>query len=354
MSLITRCPSCGTMFKVVADQLKVSEGWVRCGHCDDVFDATANLQRETVPAPQPAAPAAAVAASLPAAATVSPDAAPQASAGQPRQAEERVVPSKAPSGPNPAQPAKAGEGEGFPSSIHSEVGDEDIAGFANSEELANEARALRADPLDQPFEVRRIDAPDVRDSGVRGQTQPAPLEFAGTLDDLSFVRQARRKAFWRRPAIRAGLVLVGLILGALLALQIAWQDRDRLAAAEPALRPWLLKLCEVAYCTIGPPRRIEAIAIDSSSFNKLRADTFRLNVALKNRATTEVAMPALELTLTDSQDQAVIRRVLPASELAGGTTTLQPGAEWSTSLVLAVSGSAGARVAGYRVLAFYP
>jgi predicted Zn finger-like uncharacterized protein len=354
MSLITRCPSCGTMFKVVADQLKVSEGWVRCGHCDDVFDATANLQREAVPAPQSATPAAAVAASLPAAAAVSPDAAPQASAGQPRQAEETVVLSKAPSGLSPAQPAKAVEGEGFPSSIHSEVSDEDIAGFANSEELANEARALRPDPLDQPFEVRRTDAADVRDSGVRGHTQPAPLEFAGTLDDLSFVRQARRKAFWRRPAIRAGLVLVGLILAALLALQIAWQDRDRLAAAEPALRPWLLKLCEVAYCTIGPPRRIEAIAIDNSSFNKLRADTFRLNVTLKNRSSTEVAMPALELTLTDSQDQAVIRRVLPASEFAGGTTTLQPGAEWSTSLALAVSGSAGARVAGYRVLAFYP
>ncbi|MGH8805141.1 MAG: zinc-ribbon domain-containing protein, partial [Polaromonas sp.] len=29
MSLITRCPACGTMFKVVTDQLKVSQGWVR-------------------------------------------------------------------------------------------------------------------------------------------------------------------------------------------------------------------------------------------------------------------------------------------------------------------------------------
>src|SRR5512141_485978 len=46
MSLITRCPACGTMFKVVPDQLRISEGWVRCGHCSDVFDATANLQRE--------------------------------------------------------------------------------------------------------------------------------------------------------------------------------------------------------------------------------------------------------------------------------------------------------------------
>ena len=44
MSLITRCPACGTMFKVVADQLKIAQGWVKCGHCAEVFDASAQLQ----------------------------------------------------------------------------------------------------------------------------------------------------------------------------------------------------------------------------------------------------------------------------------------------------------------------
>src|SRR5437867_1363835 len=43
MSLITRCPACGTMFKVVTDQLKVSQGWVRCGQCSEVFDASMHL-----------------------------------------------------------------------------------------------------------------------------------------------------------------------------------------------------------------------------------------------------------------------------------------------------------------------
>ncbi|MFL6699916.1 MAG: DUF3426 domain-containing protein [Vitreoscilla sp.] len=37
MSLATRCPTCGTIFRVVQDQLKVSEGWVRCGQCHEVF-----------------------------------------------------------------------------------------------------------------------------------------------------------------------------------------------------------------------------------------------------------------------------------------------------------------------------
>ena len=43
MSLATRCTACGTVFRVVQDQLKVSEGWVRCGRCDQVFNAIEGL-----------------------------------------------------------------------------------------------------------------------------------------------------------------------------------------------------------------------------------------------------------------------------------------------------------------------
>lgn len=39
MSQITRCPHCQTAFKVVADQLRLAEGWVRCGQCKQIFDA---------------------------------------------------------------------------------------------------------------------------------------------------------------------------------------------------------------------------------------------------------------------------------------------------------------------------
>src|SRR5687767_5173987 len=52
MSLATRCTSCGTVFRVVQDQLKVSEGWVRCGRCDAVFNALEglfDLGRDTPP-----------------------------------------------------------------------------------------------------------------------------------------------------------------------------------------------------------------------------------------------------------------------------------------------------------------
>ena len=46
MALTTRCPHCGTAFKVVPDQLKVRDGLVRCGMCSRVFDGRATLVSE--------------------------------------------------------------------------------------------------------------------------------------------------------------------------------------------------------------------------------------------------------------------------------------------------------------------
>jgi hypothetical protein len=174
-------------------------------------------------------------------------------------------------------------------------------------------------------------------------------------DEPTFVRQARRQARWQHPGVRAVLLLVVLALLALLGAQIALQERDRLAASEPALRPWLARLCAQAACRIGPPRQIDAIAIDSSSFNKLRPDAYRLQVTLKNQGRIEVAMPSLELTLTDSDEQPVLRRVLAPADFGASRPALAPATEWSATVALGVAdNSLASRISGYRLLAFYP
>jgi predicted Zn finger-like uncharacterized protein len=313
MSMITRCPACGTMFKVVPDQLRISEGWVRCGHCAEVFDAAAHLQGE-VAATEAAVPA----------------------------AERSSASALAQAGSNESEP------ESFSSSLTTEIDEEPASEPPDSEQLEEEAQDLAEDPRDQPFELRRQD-------GAIVQTRTASSEFESEpeLHEVSFVREAQRKAFWARPLVRAALVAGVLVLAALLALQVAVQERDRLAASDPALRPWLARLCEPLNCRIAPPRQIDAIAIESSSFNKLRADAYRLNVTLKNQAALPVAMPALELTLTDGQDQALVRRVLVPPELGANASVIGAAGEWSTSLNLALTPGNG-RIAGYRLLAFYP
>lgn len=84
MALTTRCPQCGTSFKVVPDQLRVRNGLVRCGACSTVFDGRACLVTapgapvaSTVPATAPLpSSAAAVAAPVLAAPQPHPPAAP--------------------------------------------------------------------------------------------------------------------------------------------------------------------------------------------------------------------------------------------------------------------------------------
>ena len=61
MNLTTRCPNCGTVFRVQPAQLSARGGKVRCGKCTHVFDGVAALiaeteqetaQAETEPSPQ--------------------------------------------------------------------------------------------------------------------------------------------------------------------------------------------------------------------------------------------------------------------------------------------------------------
>lgn len=40
MKWITRCTACGVTYTVVSDQLKVAQGWLRCGQCQHAFDST--------------------------------------------------------------------------------------------------------------------------------------------------------------------------------------------------------------------------------------------------------------------------------------------------------------------------
>ncbi|TFY96352.1 DUF3426 domain-containing protein [Ramlibacter humi] len=356
MSLITGCPNCGTMFRVVPDQLKISDGWVRCGHCQEVFDATAHLRpAEPVPAPT------VLAADPP---FVTPEAG-LAPAAREEAAVPPTVPAEfsPPTVPQPLPPAPPpatnGHGHFGPSQV------EVIEIESPYSEFPSSIAPPSVQPPDSdsssgypPYEFVRESGRMPLPSGLEEVDSEVPdsaLHAEGGLEDVSFVRAARRKAFWRRPLVRALLVLLALVLAGLLAAQYAVHERDRLAATNPGLQPLLEQLCKPLGCRIGPPHRIDAILIDNSGFTRLRGDTYRLSFTLKNQAAQPVAMPALQLTLTDTSDQPVLQRVLLPRELGAPSETLAAAGEWSTSIAVAVNAAAGGgRIAGYKLLAFYP
>jgi predicted Zn finger-like uncharacterized protein len=53
--MITKCPACGTLFRVTPEQLQARGGTVRCGRCMTVFDATKALAALGEPTQEPAA-----------------------------------------------------------------------------------------------------------------------------------------------------------------------------------------------------------------------------------------------------------------------------------------------------------
>jgi predicted Zn finger-like uncharacterized protein len=318
MSLITSCPACGTMFRVVPDQLKISEGWVRCGHCAEVFDATAHFVDEEVLAAERA---------------IEPTR-PAPMQTRPAEIQTRPAEIQEPTAEIPQEPSA----NGFPPSSH----------FGDS-------NALEPSPLDTPFVFRRS---DLAQQGPDSSILPPPPDSTPAADedlhDVSFMRAARRKAFWRKPMVRLGLAIFSLLLATALLLQVAYHDRDRLALSQPQLRPALAQMCELLQCSLGAPRQIEAIVIENSGFNRLRNDTYRLAFTLRNTARVQVAAPAMELTVTDSQDQPLARRVVTPEELGARDGVIAPASEWSGSVGLVLSLPSSARVAGYRLLAFYP
>ena len=106
---------------------------------------------------------------------------------------------------------------------------------------------------------------------------------------------------------------------------------------------------------MGPLQQIESIAIDSAAFSQIASGHYRLSFTLKNSAHLMLALPSVELTLTDIQDRVVVRRVLSSQELAATSDDLAANAEWPVLVDLRLQTDVSApAVVGYRLLAFYP
>jgi hypothetical protein len=80
-----------------------------------------------------------------------------------------------------------------------------------------------------------------------------------------------------------------------------------------------------------------------------------LTATVRNRAATPLAYPYLELTLTDSNDQVVVRRALAPTDYASGTADIGGGIPANGEVVVKLFIDASATTqAGYRLYLFYP
>ena len=303
MNFIARCPACRTCYKVVPDQLRISDGWVRCGQCSEVFDASQQLTEtntEDAATPFPA-PEDGFAQTL----QLAPD--------QALLSDQRSV---SPDTANVKPQASSVPEESWTAAVLL------VKPSTDSESDTAETPEPDLKPLAEPVSFMR--EPD------------GPL---GTL------KRSRPVLWW-------GLA-VALVLG--LSVQVLYREREWMAARFPELKPVLQSVCDLLGCRLSPLQGIEHLKIDSATFQQVDQEIFELRLVVKNKAPYALALPGIELTLTDLADQPVMRRVFMPAELGAGLGWLESASDWSVSAYLRIQDEmAGMRAQGYRVLIFYP
>ena len=306
--LATRCTACGTTFRVVPDQLRVSGGYVRCGRCSEVFNALEELvDLET--------------------------------------------------------------GERHGGGLELDPGGASIVGDgpgAYGAEAELEIAHATPKPPDAPPAPPQQEQP--AQAGLRTNFQAAvrppeanalaPDDIAGPAlgDAPSFVLSANRAARWRTPRMR-GLLLALAALGLLGLLgQVGYEYRDLVAARYPGVRPLMEDACATLGCRVEAARSIESLSVESSGLVRVeKSSLYRLQVALRNRAGIALAVPALDVTLTDTQGRVISRKVLKLAELGTTQATIAAGQELGVQGTLQAQGEAAAQpFAGYTIELFYP
>lgn len=146
---------------------------------------------------------------------------------------------------------------------------------------------------------------------------------------------------------------LSLLLGLLLTAQIGLHQRHLWAARWPWMRPVLQALCRPFDCRIQTPLMLSALSVESSGFDQQDNGDFIFSLHLRHDRDHPVATPAIELTLTDSQERAVVRKVLLPAHI-GLPPVLAAGNGLESEARFELEPELHEHVSGFRIELFYP
>ncbi|MFA5371560.1 MAG: DUF3426 domain-containing protein [Sideroxydans sp.] len=288
---VTQCPACATRFNVSEAQLEARDGLVRCGRCETVFNAREHLLPDE-PSPQLNLPI----------------------------GDEAPLTDSLPGGQDDRT-----QSEHF---------------------IPPDFADLPTETTEQPDLAPLTDVAGLEEtpSTLAQQVQIHDTELDEEVP-LASIRSRRLPFF------------LGFLLLILLLAQTVYFFRNELALRLPGLKPRLQQVCEVLSCSIDLPHDADLLSIESS---ELEADSkhpnvFVLHVLLRNHADHAQALPSLELTLTDTQEQVIARRTFYPADYLKGLAEKPNAMAAKRELTLALHlETAELRPTGYRLLLFYP
>lgn len=373
MTLAARCEHCGTLFRVMRDQLWVSGGWVRCGRCSTAFNAFDQLYDLTKGKPPPWQPrppllheASTVQAAIEGAdGAAQPDGATSVATApgvdtsrEYGAAEREAVGDDAVAADTVAawtcdamSGAIAAPGSDAPVPVH----DDGPAPEPSASQKSDEPVRVEAGDLPVVADATIDEPRNVSTATVDGESalplRAAPLGVAAATPE--FLRRAEKQARWQRPQVRLALGAAALLALALLVVQAGLHFRHGLAAESPLARAALGWLCDRIGCRIEAPRRIDELTVESSSLTRVGNDErlIRLSLTLRNRSRVPLAVPALDLSLKDGSGNLLVRRAIRPQELPSAPPSLPPRSDVPLQLLVATDGR---RIASYTVEIFYP
>ncbi|MCX7176133.1 MAG: zinc-ribbon domain-containing protein [Proteobacteria bacterium] len=228
----------------------------------------------------------------------------------------------------------------------------------NALETLHDAMTAPAAPIESEPEFEAM-ADSVADIPEDVPVEPAPVIEAQDEIPWEEVEPRQVEEIEAQPRRRAWpWVLASVLALMMLTLQLTMQYRVELSVLAPTMKPLLLALCQPFDCDVPLPHVGDLVSIEASDLHPdaRQKDQLILAATLKNRAPFAQAYPHLELTLTDTFDKAILRRVLlPAEYLAADVNSAKgfvANSEIAVNLALCYDGSAPAT--GYRLYLFYP
>lgn len=152
--------------------------------------------------------------------------------------------------------------------------------------------------------------------------------------------------------------LISIFLLVVLMGQVVYLNRAEIAIFAPGVKPYLEQYCEIINCTIPLAQQVRLLSIESSDMQMGTAQSSSitmLTAIVRNKASFPQAFPSIELTLTDTQDQALASRIFTPGEYLkennNPSVAIEPGKEISVTLYI---DSGDLNTAGYRLFLLYP
>ncbi len=405
MVLVTRCPHCETVFRVQDTQLARTRGRVRCGQCNEVFDALQNLldpgaasairfgttdegkgqeppaastappapidrvDREPLPFVTPAKEAAASAKAEPEESAPTVQTPPSTFADivadelrEPTLESAATPPDvegvQAPRGAPVASPPVETEHERAPTQAYAPP--KPTAEKAEEPKLAlGEAPNATWRAEREPREPRFSVPPSEPRTPPRFDAGPAAIPPAAQTNErvrpFEVTRELRPDAP-RYAWLRVIGAFVALLLLVVFVAQLTWWRRETVMVYWPSSRSLFAEACTYLGCQISPPRDIDGLQVEASDLRQIDGPhRLELRVPLRNRYNIALAYPAIELTLFDEKNEVAIRRVLWPQDYAPPGTPIAAGLPPHATQTMIVRLDSGNAIAtNFRVQIFYP